>query len=177
MEITMNLALLLLRLVVGLLFVGHGAQKLFGWFGGHGPEGTGAFFESIGLRPGRRSALIAGAGEIAGGALITLGLLVPVGAALLTATMLAAIWTVHRHNGVWATDGGVEYNLVLLAALFAVSGIGAGAWSLDHALGIDDVGAGWALAQLAAGILGAWSAVTIGRLPGGRRTHATQATH
>jgi putative oxidoreductase len=173
----MNLGLLVLRLVVGLLFMGHGAQKLFGWFGGHGPDGTGAFFESIGLRPGRRNALAAGASELVGGALLALGLLTPVGAALLTATMLTAIWTVHRHNGLWVTESGIEYNLVLLAVLFAVSAAGAGAWSLDHALRIADTGAGWALAQLGAGALGAWGAMTVGRIQVGRRTHGAQPTH
>jgi putative oxidoreductase len=96
----MNPGLLILRLVVGVLFVGHGAQKLFGWFGGHGREGTGSFFESLGLRPGR---------------LIALGLLTPVAPALLIAVMSVAVATVHWSKGVWATGGGFEYNLVLVS--------------------------------------------------------------
>jgi putative oxidoreductase len=159
----MNLGLFVIRFVIGGLLVGHGTQKLLGWFGGHGPQGTGAFFESLGLRPGTAMAVGAGLGEVVGGVLIALGLLTPVGAALLIAVMLTAIWTVHRGSGLWVSDGGPEYNLVILAALFAVTAIGPGAWSLDHALGIDAAGAGWAFAALAAGVIGAIATVAFGR--------------
>src|SRR6266480_4062665 len=101
----MNLGLLVIRVVVGLLFVGHGTQKLFGWFGGYGPEGTGQFFESIGLRPGKRHAVAAGMSETTGGALLALGFLTPVAAALLTGVMATAIRTAHAGKGPWATDG------------------------------------------------------------------------
>jgi putative oxidoreductase len=164
----MSLGLLVVRLVVGLLFFGHGAQKLFGWFGGHGPEGTGMFFESRGLRPGRLMALGAGAAEAAGGISIALGLLTPLGAAVLSAVMLTAIWSVHRENGLWATQGGSEYNIVLLATVFALSGTGPGSASLDNALGIHAAGAGWALAQLGAGLLGALAMVALGQQSRGR---------
>src|SRR5919202_1418937 len=106
----MELGLLVLRLVVGALFVGHGAQKLFGSFGGHGLDGTGGFFESLGLRPGRHMAAAAGLNELVGGTLIVLGLLAPLGALLIVATMVVAIATVHAAKGLWATDGGYEYN-------------------------------------------------------------------
>jgi putative oxidoreductase len=159
----MELGLLVTRLTVGLLFAGHGLQKLFGWFRGHGPEGTGQFFESVGLGPGRKLAYVAGAAELTGGVLLALGLLTPVAAALLTAVMLTAIWTVHRANGLWVADGGYEYNLVLCAVLFALSAIGAGAWSLDEALDLDLAGVGYALAELAAGLAGALVAVALGR--------------
>jgi putative oxidoreductase len=155
----MELGLIVLRATVGLLFIGHGAQKLFGWFGGHGPDGTAQLFESVGLRPGHALAYAAGAAEVLGGLSIALGLLTPAGAALLTAVMLTAVWTVHRANGLWNTDGGFEYNLVLVAALFALSAVGAGDWSLDQALGLDLAGAGWAIAELAAGLAGAVLAV------------------
>src|SRR5258705_9169584 len=89
----MNLGLLVIRLVVGLLLVGHGAQKLFGWFGGHGLDAAGASFEALGLGPGRRMALAAGGSEVAGGILFAVGLVTPLGAALLSAVMLTAIWT------------------------------------------------------------------------------------
>src|SRR3569833_2662462 len=128
----MDLALLILRLVVGVLFVGHGAQKLFGAFGGHGLEGTGGFFESLGLKPGKLHAFNAGAAEFFGGALLALGLLTPVAAVLLIGTMTVAIATVHFQKGVWSTEGGYEYNLVLIAVAFAVTGVGPGKWSLDH---------------------------------------------
>jgi putative oxidoreductase len=164
----MSLGLLVLRLVVGLLLIGHGCQKTAGCFRGPGPEKTGAFFESLGLRPGVRMALAAGIGEIAGGALIALGLLTPLGAAVLSAVMIVAIWTAHRGAGLWATEGGFEYNLVLLAVFFALSGTGPGDWSLDNVLGVDLAGAGWALAQLGAGAVGAAVTVTLGRAELGR---------
>jgi putative oxidoreductase len=159
----MNLGLLVIRAVVGLVLVGHGSQKLFGWFGGHGPEGTGASFEALGLRPGRRMAVLAGASEIAGGTLLAAGLVTPLGAALLSAVMLTAICTVHRTNGLWITEGGFEYNLVLIAGAFGVSATGRGAWSLDHVLGLHVAGAGWALAALAAGALGAIATIALAR--------------
>jgi putative oxidoreductase len=163
----MSLGLLVLRLVVGLLMMGHGCQKVAGCFGGAGPEGTGTFFESLGLRPGTRMALSAGIAEVTGGALIALGLLTPVGAAILSAVMITAIWKVHR-TSVWASEGGFEYNLVLLAALFALSAVGPGKWSLDNALGFDMAGDAWALAELGAGLLGAAGALVVGRMAVGR---------
>ena len=170
----MNLGLLVIRAAVGLLLVGHGSQKLFGWFGGHGPEGTGASFESMGLRPGRRMATLAGVAEIAGGALLAAGLLTPLGAALLSAVMLTAIWTVHRTNGLWITEGGFEYNLVMMAAAFGVTATGPGDWSLDHVLGLDLAGAGWALAALAVGAVGAIAATALARLSTQRPVHGPQ---
>ncbi|MEA2272025.1 MAG: putative oxidoreductase [Solirubrobacteraceae bacterium] len=165
----MELGLLVLRLVVGVLFMGHGAQKLWGYFGGHGIEGTGGFFEAIGLKPGRLHARAAGFNEFAGGLLLALGLFTPFAAALLIATMVAAIVTVHWQKGVWSTDGGYEYNLVLMASAFAVACIGAGPWSLDGAFNLDLSGAGWGLAALAAGVAGGFGAVAAGR-SGARRT-------
>jgi len=159
----MNVALLVLRVVVGALFAGHGAQKLFGWFGGHGPDGTGKAFESLGIAHGRTMAILAGASELVGGVLFASGLVTPLGAALLSAVMIVAIWTVHRANGLWITQNGYEYNLVLLAVLFAVTAAGAGEWSLDGVLDLDLAGEGWALAQLAAGILGAVVALGVQR--------------
>lgn len=127
----MNTGLLLIRLVVGLLFMGHGAQKLFGWFGGYGIKGTGEFFDSIGLKPGEKMALLAGVAELIGGALFILGLLTPLAGLVIAATMVIAIWKVHGANGIWATQNGYEYNLVLLVVALAVSVMGAGAYSLD----------------------------------------------
>jgi putative oxidoreductase len=164
----MNVGLAVLHILVGVLFVGHGAQKLFGAFGGHGLEGTAGFFESIGLRPGRVHAAAAGLAETGGGALLALGLLTPLGAALVTAVMTAAVLTVHVRNGVWVTQNGFEYNLVLVAAVFALAAVGAGTVSLDSALGLDVAGAGWALGALGAGLLGGLGAVLSGRLIGSR---------
>ena len=94
----MKFARLLLRILVGGLFIGHGTQKLFGWFGGHGPDATGQMFESIGMRPGRRNALAAGAAEAGGGAALALGAATPLAASTLIATMLTAINRVHLKN-------------------------------------------------------------------------------
>ena len=159
----MELALLVLRVVVGALFVGHGAQKLFGVFGGHGLAGTAGFFESIGLRPGRLHAPAAGVAELGGGALIALGLFTPLGAMLIIAVMVAAVATVHLPNGVWATNSGYELNLVFGAVAFALAGVGAGKISLDHVIGWDVAGTGWALGALAVGLLGGIGAVLSGR--------------
>ncbi len=151
----MKLARLFLRLTIGGLFVGHGTQKLFGWFGGHGLDGTGQFFESLGMRPGRRNALAAGVAEAGGGAALTLGLATPLAASALTATMLTAISRVHAKNGPWVAQGGYEYNLVLVAAVLALAESGPGKLSLDAALGNERSGAGWALAAATAGVAGA----------------------
>ncbi|MDE3839168.1 oxidoreductase [Bacillus methanolicus] len=127
----MNLGVLIIRLVIGLTFMGHGAQKLFGWFGGHGLKGTGGFFESIGIKPGYQMALLAGLAEFLGGALFALGLFTPLAAALIAGTMLVAIVKVHGSNGFWAAQNGYEFNLVLLAAAIGVALIGAGSYSID----------------------------------------------
>src|SRR5829696_2359460 len=145
----MNFGRFVLRAVIGAFFVGHGTQKLFGWFGGHGPTGTGQFFESIGLRPGRRNALAAGAAEAGGGALLAAGLATPAAAGSLAAVMLTAMRKVHLKNGPWVTSGGYEYTAVLLAALVAIAELGPGSWSLDAALGTEKQGTRWGLAALA----------------------------
>src|SRR5215210_3774875 len=103
------MARLILRTLMGVLFMGHGLQKLRGWFGGYGIEGTGQFFESVGLRPGKKHATAAGIAETGGGALLTLGLLTPAGAAALIGVMATAVKTVHLENGPWVSEGGWEY--------------------------------------------------------------------
>jgi len=162
----MDLALLALRLVVGLLFAGHGAQKLFGAFGGRGLEGTAGMFDNIGLRPGWLHARLAGTAEFVGGALIALGLFTPFAAAVLIGVMVAAIATVHAKNGIWNTNQGYEFNLVLITVVFVLAGVGAGAWSLDNALGFDLHGTVWALAALGAGLVGGIASVITGRAAG-----------
>jgi putative oxidoreductase len=162
--VIVEIALLVLRLVVGLGFAAHGAQKLFGAFGGHGIEGTAGFFEQLRLHPGKHHARMAGTAEFAGGLLIALGLVTPFAAAALIAVMTAAVLTVHLPNGFFSSDNGYEYNLVMVAAVFALAGIGAGDWSLDNALGLDLAGTGWALGALGVGVLGGLGAVLSGRL-------------
>jgi putative oxidoreductase len=170
----MDTALFLLHALVGLLFVGHGAQKLFGVLGGHGIEGTGAFMELLGLRPGRLHALAAGSGELIGGALLALGLLTPVAAALLTAVMVAATLTAHRGKGIWVSDGGFELPLVYVAVVFALAAIGVGDISLDAVLDLELAGIGWALGALGVGLAGGLGAVTYGRLSGRRDSSPAQ---
>jgi putative oxidoreductase len=167
----MDLALLVLRVVVGLLFVGHGAQKLFGSFGGGGLEGTTDMFDGIGLRPGWLHARLGGTSEFVGGALLALGLFTPFAAAALIGVMVAAIITVHAPNGIWNTNRGYEYNLVMIAAVFALAGVGPGAWSLDNALGFDLHGTVWAIAALAAGIIGGIGSVIAGRTASRHEPH------
>jgi putative oxidoreductase len=127
----MEWGLLVIRVIVGLLFAGHAMQKLAGWFGGYGLSGTGGYFESIGLKPGRTMALLAGLAELAGGLLFALGLLTPVAAVLIVGTMLMAIVKVHGKNGLWVTQNGYEYNLVLLVIAVGIALTGPGAYSLD----------------------------------------------
>lgn len=127
----MHIGILLIRLAVGLTFVGHGAQKLFGWFGGYGLKGTGGWLESIGLKPGVTMALIAGLAEFVGGLLFTLGLFTPFAALLIAATMFVAIVKVHAPNGFWITQNGFEYNLILIVVVIGVALIGAGDYSID----------------------------------------------
>jgi len=160
----MDLALLVIRVVIGLLFVGHGAQKLFGVLGGAGLPGTAEMFDAIGLRPGHVHARAAGAAETVGGGLLVLGLLTPVGAALVIAVMLAALATVHLPKGLWNHNGGYEYHLVVIAGAFALAGVGPGQWSLDDALGIDWSSTAWALAALIAGAIGGLGSVISGRM-------------
>ena len=151
----MKIGRLLVRLVVGGAFIGHGTQKLFGWFGGHGRENTADMFEQLGLRPGRQHALAAGIAETSGGAMLLAGLATPLAASTLTATMLTAISRVHLKNGPWLANGGYEYNAVLIAAALALAEVGPGPLSIDSALGDKLHGSGWALAALAGGIAGA----------------------
>jgi putative oxidoreductase len=151
----MKIGRLLLRLSVGGLFVGHGTQKLFGWFDGNGLDATAKGFEALGLRPGRANAIAAGVAETGGGALLATGLATPLAASVLTATMLTAIDTVHAKNGPWLNKGGYEYNVVLIAAALALVEVGPGGLSLDAALGRERSGSGWAFAALLVGALGA----------------------
>ena len=151
----MKFGRLLLRVTVGGLFVGHGTQKLFGWFGGHGLDATANMFDSIGMRPGNRNAIAAGVAEAGGGAALAAGFATPLAAATLTSVMLTAINRVHLKNGPWVTNGGYEYNAVLIAAVLALAEVGPGELSLDHALGQERTGPGWAVLALALGVAGA----------------------
>jgi putative oxidoreductase len=158
----MRLARLIARVFIGALFIGHGTQKLFGWFGGPGLEGTSQWMESVDMRPGHRNALASGAAETIGGAAIAAGALTSAAAAALIGTMLTAIRLVHLEKGFFNTQGGYEFNLTLIAALLLLVDGGAGDLSVDKALGIEDCGTGWALASLAAGAAGSYLVVAAG---------------
>ncbi|RJX39212.1 DoxX family protein [Paenibacillus pinisoli] len=126
----MDTGLLIMRVVIGLIFAGHGAQKLFGWFGGPGLKGTGGWFESIGVKPGALLAVVIGLFEVIGGILLALGLWMPVAAAMIIIPMIGAIVTVHGQNGLWMTKNGMEYNLILIAAAVGLALIGPGAYAI-----------------------------------------------
>jgi putative oxidoreductase len=129
-----NFGLLIIRLVIGILFMGHGAQKLFGWFGGYGLKGTGGWLESIGMKPGVTMALLAGLTELVGGILFATGLLTPLAGIMIVATMVIGIAKVHGPNGIWATSNGYEYNLVLIAIAIGIALVGPGQYALDALL-------------------------------------------
>src|ERR1700676_4929401 len=125
------LPLLLVRLVIGLGFAAHGAQKLFGWFGGYGIAGTGGFFESQGWKPGHIFAIAAGLGEIIGGLLVGFGLLGPVGPMFMISVMLVAAVAIHMPNG-WFAPNGVELNLAYIGIAILLAFTGYGECSLDN---------------------------------------------
>lgn len=123
---------LALRIPVGVIFIAHGAQKLFAWFGGYGLEGTAGWMDSIGLSPGFLMALLAGSAEFFGGLFIVFGLLTRLSAAALTVAMLVAIFAVHFPNGLFMTNNGYEFALALLAASVSLVLSGAGKLSVDN---------------------------------------------
>jgi putative oxidoreductase len=147
--------LFFIRAALGLLLFAHGAQKLFGWWGGHGLEATGGFFHSLGHRPGRQMAALAGGSEAVGGVLLFLGLLTPLGAAAIIGTMAVAAISVHKDNGIWATNGGYELPMVYGVVAAGLAFTGPGSFSIDNGLGINLAGFGWGLLALVLGGIGA----------------------
>jgi len=133
-----DVVVLVLRVVLGVLLIGHGSQKLFGWFGGYGLTGTGGFMESLGMKPGRVMAAAAGLSEFVGGALLVVGFLVPVGALLIAGVMTVAIGKVHIKNGPWNEGGGYEFPLLIVLVVVTLAVLGPGAVSLAGALGVED---------------------------------------
>jgi putative oxidoreductase len=154
-----DLGLLLLRLGTGGVLAAHGAQKLFGWFGGHGIEGTGQFMESVGYAPGRPSATAAGLAETGGGTLLALGLATPAAGAAAAGAMAGAS-AVHAPNGFFNMEGGYEYAATLALAATGLAVAGPGRLSLDHALG-HVLDRGW-MVPAALGVTAAATAVVVG---------------
>lgn len=170
----MDLGLFLLRLVVGTTIAAHGAQKVFGWFGGHGPTGTAGWLESLGWRPGRFYSALNGWAEIGAGSMLALGLVTPLAAAGVIGVMVVAIAAVHWKNGFFATAGGYEFNLVLIAAAAALAFTGPGSISLDRAAGLAFGGLDWGMAALVVGT--AAGAVTLAaRRPAAAPAQAQEA--
>ena len=170
----MEVGLFLIHVLVGALVAAHGAQKLFGAFGGPGLEGFGGFLASLGLRPQRALAVAAGATEVAGGVLLALGLAMPLAALLIVSVMLVAARTAHAGKGLWVSEGGWELPLVLGAVAVGLVFNGAGQWSLDAVIGWDVAGLVWGLGALALGVLGGLGVLVAGRARESAR-HATPA--
>jgi len=135
----MSVGLLIVRLVLGLGFASHGAQKLFGWFGGPGIDAAGGFFEAVGFRPGKAFATAASLAEIAGGLLTALGLLGPIGPALMISVMIIAMLSVHRGKGFYAAGNGIEVPLLYALGALAIAVAGRGEYSLYAAFGLHDL--------------------------------------
>lgn len=151
----MKIGRLLLRVAVGGFFIGHGTQKLFGWFGGQGLKNQAEQFDNLGLKPGIVHAGAAGAAETLGGAGLLLGYRTPLASAGIVSVMLTAINRVHLKNGPWAKDGGYEYNVVLAAAAVSLAESGPGSLSLDALRGKEKSGARWGIVSLVLGAAGA----------------------
>jgi putative oxidoreductase len=168
----MDIGVLLIRVVFGLVMAAHGAQKLFGWFGGYGLTGTGGFFENLGFRPGRVFAALASSAETAGGLLIALGLLGPVGPALMISVMIVAAGAVHWSHGLFAANNGIEVPLLYSTAGVGLTLIGFGVYSFDAVLGLTPF---WtpqvSLSLLAVGAIGGLANLALRRPP----AHSTAA--
>jgi putative oxidoreductase len=152
----MDAGLLIARLVLGGLMASHGAQKLFGWFGGYGLTGTAGFFEALGFRPGRLFAAAASAAEVAGGLLLAAGFLTPVAGGLIVSVMIVAAVSVHWAHGVFAMNNGIEVSLLYGASAVALALTGPGSYSLDALVGLTPY---WTPVV-------AWIAIAIGAIGG-----------
>lgn len=155
MSTGVDLGLLVLRLGLAGLLVGHAGQKLFGWFRGLGPAGHGAIFDQWGFRPGVPMAVVAGVCELTGAGSLALGLLTPGGCAVVIGTMIVAA-SANIANGLWAHLGGSEVPIVYAGLAVVIAITGPGDWSLDHAFGLDGLrAAGWSIAAIVVGGLAA----------------------
>ena len=169
----MSYGILLLRVVVGLAFVGHGTQKLFGWLGGYGPQGTGGFFSSRGFRAGVLMAVMAGLGEAVGGALLALGFLTPAAAALIATVMVVAIGAVTFKRAFML---GSELEIAYLVVAVALAATGPGRFSVDRAIGWDDniSGVWWGVVALAVALVAGLVTLTLGRTRAAAQQPAAQ---
>ncbi|SRR6266567_8562324 len=161
---TLSYGLLLLRVIVGGTMFSHGAQKLFGWFGGHGPRGTAGFFGQIGFRVPLLMAVTAGLAE-ASGLLFAFGFVTPLAALAIAVVMLNAIGSVHWPKGFFNGNGGYEFPLTLLTVAVAIAATGPGRFSIDRVIGWDDniSGLWWGVGVLGAALVVSFLTLTIGR--------------
>jgi putative oxidoreductase len=162
-EAHMDVGLLIVRVVLGGIMAAHGAQKLFGWFGGHGISGTGGWLESMGFKPPRLHAAVNGLAEFGGGLSLALGLVTPFGATAVAGVMFVAIATVHWSNGFFNTGGGYEFNLLIVASAIALAFAGPGEISIDHLIGWTLAGSEWGIGALVISALAATLVLTIRR--------------
>jgi putative oxidoreductase len=171
--------ILFLRLVLGGIMAAHGAQKLFGWFGGSGPFGTAAGYRQLNFRAPLLTAFAAGLAEFGGGLLLAVGLLTPLAALGIAVVMVNAIGVVHWRNGFWNSKGGYEFNLLIWAAAGAIAAIGAGRFSLDRLIGWEDniSGAWWGVGVLGLSLLVSAVTLTVGRDHGEHEEDAHTAGH
>jgi putative oxidoreductase len=162
----MSYGLLFLRVVIGLVFFAHGAQKLFGWWGGPGIQGTKGWLGSMGFRLPGAMALLVALSE-SSGLLFAAGFLTPLAALLVTSSMVVAIGSVHWKNGFWNSAQGYEFNLALLTVAVAVAATGPGRFSIDRALGWDDNLSGpiWGVSALGLAVVGGLFVLTVMRAP------------
>ena len=142
----MEAGLLVVRVVLGSILAAHGAQKLFGWFGGHGLAGTSGWLDSMGFKPARPHATVVGLAEFGGGVSLVLGLISPLGAAAVAGVMLVAVATVHWSNGFFNASGGYEFNLLIIATAIALAITGPGEVSVDRFAGWTLAGPAWGAA-------------------------------
>lgn len=173
----MRLANTVLRISTGALMAGHGLQKLTKMFGGGGIAGTASSFESMGFKPGRRYAGIAGLTETLGGAMLVAGCHTPLAASMITGVESVAIAKVHAPKGVWSSRGGLEYNLVLIAVVFALTETGPGRFAVDGLLTRRRSGTRWALAELALGLGVAGFTLRLANRSADGPNHGSRSSH
>lgn len=163
----MSHGLLLLRVVVGSIMAAHGSQKLFGWWGGPGLNGTAGVCNNLGYRPPFLMACALGLAEFGGGLALATGFSTPLGALAVTVVMLNAVYLIHWPKGFWNMDGGYEFNLLIAAAAVALVAAGPGRYSIDRVIGWDDniTGLWWALGVAGAAVVVAVLTLTVGRRP------------
>ena len=162
----MDAGLLVVRVVLGSILAAHGAQKLFGWFGGHGIGGTSGWLDSMGFKPARLHATVVGLAEFGGGVSLVLGLITPLGAAAVAGVMLVAVATVHWSNGFFNASGGYEFNLLIIATGIALAITGPGEVSIDRLAGWTLAGPAWGVAALGISAAAATSVLAL------RKRHA-----